>query len=76
MTPAPPPPRVRLNLGVTGHRDANAALAGNAARVEAVLGSVLDIIAAAVAGAPQLLGTGSIAPTRRSEEHTSELQSL
>ena len=64
MTAAPPPPQVRLNLGVTGHRDANAALAGNAARVEAVLGSVLDIIAAAVAGAPQLLGTGSIAPTR------------
>ena len=34
---APPPPRVRLSLGVTGHREGNAAFAANRAAIAATL---------------------------------------
>ena len=61
---APPPPRVRLSLGVTGHRQANTAFAANLSQVESVLAAVLDHIGAAVAAAPAVLGPGSIAPIR------------
>lgn len=61
---APPPPRVRLSLGVTGHRQANAAFAANLAGVERALAEVLDHIAAVVAATPEVLGAGSVAPIR------------
>jgi len=61
---APPPPQVRLSLGVTGHRAANPSYAANIARIEAVLVQVFDAIDAAVAAAPPPFGPDSIAPTR------------
>lgn len=61
---APPSPRVRLNLGVTGHRASHACYAQNAARIEAVVHALLDVVAAAVAAEPEPFGPGSIAPTR------------
>ncbi len=64
MTTAPPPPQVRLSLGVTGHREGNGAFAANRAAIAATLGTILDIIDLAVAAEPPLLGPGSLAPTR------------
>ncbi len=61
---APPPPRIRLSVGVTGHREGNAAFAANRAAIEATLAGVFDAIAAAVAAEPALLGPDSLAPTR------------
>lgn len=61
---APPPPRVRLCLGVTGHRIDNAVYAANETRVAAVLSGIFDTIESVVADEPSLLGPGSIAPTR------------
>ncbi len=48
---APPPPRIRLSIGVTGHREGNAAFAANRAAIEATLTAILDAIEAAVAAA-------------------------
>jgi hypothetical protein len=61
---APPPPRARLCLGVTGHREDNAAFTIQRARIESVLTQILDLIAAAVAAEPPLPGAGVVAPTR------------
>lgn len=61
---APPPPRIRLSLGVTGHRESNAAFAANRAAIEATLTAIFDAIEAAVAAEPPLLGPDSLAPTR------------
>ena len=61
---APPAPRIRLSIGVTGHRESNAAFAANRAAIEATLAGVFDAIAAAVAAEPPLLGPNSLAPTR------------
>ncbi len=61
---APPPPRLRLCLGVTGHREDNPAFAAQRARIETVLNGVLDLIAAAVADESPAPGAGPIAPTR------------
>ena len=61
---APPPPRVRLSLGVTGHREGNAAFAANRAAIETTLAAIFDAIAAAVTAEPPLLGPDSLAPTR------------
>ena len=61
---APPPPRARLCLGVTGHREDNAAFTTQRARIESVLTRILDLIAAAIAAEPPLRGTGVVAPTR------------
>ena len=61
---APPPPRVRLSLGVTGHREGNAAFAANRAAIATTLGNIFDAIDAAVVAEPPLLGPGSLAPTR------------
>ena len=55
--PLVPPPRVRLSLGVTGHREGNAAFAANRAAIEATVTEVLDAIDAAVASEPPLLGS-------------------
>ena len=61
---APPPPQIRLSLGVTGHRQGNAAFAANRAAIEATLTTIFDAIADAVAVEPPLLGPGSLAPMR------------
>lgn len=61
---APPPPRIRLSVGVTGHREGNAAFAANRAAVSATLAGVFDAIEAAVTAEPPLLGPDSLAPTR------------
>jgi hypothetical protein len=61
---APPPPRVRLSLGVVGHRADNAALAANWARVETALDQVLDAITAGLATESSWLGPGAPAPVR------------
>jgi hypothetical protein len=61
---APPPPRPRLCIGVTGHRDDNAAFTAQRAPIEAVLARILDLIAAAVAAEPPASATRVIAPTR------------
>lgn len=59
---APTPPRVRLSLGVTGHREWNVAFAANRAAVEATLTQIFDTIDAVVTAEPPLLGP--LAPTR------------
>lgn len=59
---APDPPCVRLALGVTGHRENNAAFRANRARIEATLAEIFDTVAASVAAEPPLLGP--LAPTR------------
>ena len=65
MTVNPPPrPRVRLSLGVTGHRADNPAFAANRERIAATLNDVLDRISAAVAAAPLVFGPDSKAPVR------------
>jgi len=46
---APAPPPLRLNIGVTGHRESNSAFAANRGRIEIVLAEVLGLIADAVA---------------------------
>lgn len=61
---APPPPRVRLSLAVTGHRIDNAAYAANRARVAKVVHEIFDAIEAVVAAEPRWLGPDCIAPTR------------
>lgn len=61
---APPPPAVRLSLGVVGHREDNPAFAANRARIASVLEQVLDAVARAVEAEPPWLGPGSIGPPR------------
>jgi hypothetical protein len=61
---APLPPRVRLSVGVTGHRGANAAFAANAAAIEAALAGVFATIDAEVAKVLIPAGEASSAPTR------------
>lgn len=60
---APPPPRVRLALGITGHREDHPIFAANRARIEAALAEVFDAIATAAASEPPVLGP--LAPTRQ-----------
>jgi hypothetical protein len=61
---APPAPRVRLSMGVTGHRATHALYAQNAIRIEASVREILDLIATALAVEPEPFGAGSIASTR------------
>lgn len=63
-TGAPPPPRARLCLGVTGHREDNAAFTAQRAGIESVLARILNLITAAVAAEPPASGAGLVAPTR------------
>ncbi|WP_310496979.1 hypothetical protein [Sandarakinorhabdus sp.] len=60
----PPLPPVCLTLGVTGHRDGNAALQAGRAGVAAVLDQIFGAIDDAVAAAVLPAGAGSLAPTR------------
>ena len=48
VLPAPPAPKVRLSLGITGHRETNAEYAANHDRIAATLGQLLDLITACV----------------------------
>lgn len=57
----PQPPRVRLCLGITGHREDNAAFAANRAAIEAQLIHILDVIDATVAAEHSLPGGGAVA---------------
>jgi hypothetical protein len=61
---APGPPRVRLSLGVSGHRDQNPDFADNRERIEAVLDQIFDAVAAVIAAEPPALGPGSMASVR------------
>lgn len=56
---APAPPALRLNVGVTGHRESNASFAVNRAQIETVLADIFDAIEAVTSADP-----GPAAPTR------------
>ena len=60
----PPRPRVRLSLGVTGHRAEHPDFVANRERIQAAVTDVLDRITAAVDAAPQVFGPDSKAPVR------------
>lgn len=64
LPPPVAPPRVRLSLGVTGHRASHPAYQRNEERITATLAQILDQIAAAVAEEPEPFGPGSLAATR------------
>ena len=53
---APQPPRVRLCIGVTGHREDNAAFTANRAAIKAQLVHILDVIETTVAEEKSLPG--------------------
>lgn len=61
---APPPPAVRLALGVTGHRPGNAAFSAHQPAIIATLNRLFDVIAEAVAVEAPHIGLGGGAPTR------------
>ncbi|MBC7522739.1 MAG: hypothetical protein H7268_16805 [Sandarakinorhabdus sp.] len=64
MVTAPPPPPIRLSIGVTGHRGTNPAFAANRDAIEAALHNLFGIIDTTVANAPVPAGEGRAAPTR------------
>jgi hypothetical protein len=59
---APPPPLIRLSLGVTGHRETNPSFAAHRADVESVLEEVFARVDARMTAATETLGL--LAPTR------------
>src|ERR1700733_13635712 len=61
---APPLPRARLCLGVTGHREDNSAFTAQRAEIESVLARILDLIGAAVATELPSPARGVVAATR------------
>lgn len=61
---APPPPQVRLALGVTGHRAGHASFARNERAIAATLGRILDHIDDAARTAPGAASIGPFAATR------------
>ena len=61
---ASPPAQVGLTLAVSGHRGNHPALLANAARIEAALARVLDIIDGAVGEAARRHSLEPVAPTR------------
>ena len=61
---APPPPKVRVSLGVTGHRATHPTFAANQDRIAQTLVHILDVIDAAVSATPLVFGPGSRAATR------------
>lgn len=64
MTSAPTPSKVRLNIGVTGHRAAHKDFEANADRIAATISDIFDQVDHAATEAPLLLGPNSRAPTR------------
>ena len=62
MTAAPPPPLVRLSLGVTGHRSTNPSFAANRAQTETVLEEIFQTIETLISTKAATLGP--TAPTR------------
>jgi len=61
---APPLPRIRLSIGVTGHRADHPDYSGNSERISAAMAAIFDAIDRATSSAPLLLGPNSLAPTR------------
>jgi hypothetical protein len=61
---APPPPRVRLNLGVIGHRKDNPVFAANCARIARALNEIFDAIAAFLDTVPTSGVQCAMAPVR------------
>lgn len=62
--PTPPPPPVRLSIGVTGHRAGHRHFAEGEARIAAVMAQLFGLIDQAVAHAPSCAALGGFAPTR------------
>ncbi|MBS0475158.1 MAG: hypothetical protein JSR28_08395, partial [Proteobacteria bacterium] len=62
--PVPPPPKVRLALGATGHRAGQKSFAANEAAIGQVLAGIFDLIDRAAATAPSAASVGPFAPTR------------
>lgn len=60
----PPPPLVRVSIGITGHRAAHIQFAENSAAIERALGQIFDCIDAAVVVSPTLPGSGGRGATR------------
>lgn len=63
-TTTPPPPKVRLSLGITGHRAGHPSFALNEARIAAALAGIFELLEQAVAATPAVLGAGTFAPVR------------
>ncbi|MEO9468993.1 hypothetical protein [Parasphingorhabdus sp.] len=61
---APPSPKVRVSVGVTGHRQSHPGYAANADRIETVIGAIMTAIDTTAKNAPLLLGPDSLAPIR------------
>ena len=61
---APPLPRTRLSIGVTGHRADHPHFAENSERIIAAMATIFDAIDLATSSAPLLLGPDSLAPIR------------
>lgn len=64
MTSPPLPPKVRFNIGVTGHRASHQNYAANAEQLTSMLAEIFDQIDQALSHATLLLGPKSLAPTR------------
>jgi len=65
MITAPPPPRVRLSVGITGHRDTNAAYAAHRDQVREVIENLFDGMDRLVAAE-----SGSIGPMGTTRLHS------
>jgi hypothetical protein len=61
---APPLPKIRLSIGVTGHRADHPQYAENKKRIISAMAAIFDAIDLTTASAPLLLGPGSLAPIR------------
>ena len=61
---APPPPKIRLSIGVTGHRARHPQYSANSDLILATMKEIFDFIDVAVADAPSLLGPNSLASVR------------
>lgn len=61
---APPPCKVRVSVGVTGHRAAHPLYSANRLRITDAMAAIFEAIDQAADSAPLLLGPESLAPTR------------
>ncbi|MEO0439380.1 MAG: hypothetical protein AAF067_00750 [Pseudomonadota bacterium] len=61
---APPPPSIRLSVGVTGHRSDHPLYAANADQIETVIRDIFDSIDGATAEVDSPIDKTPIAPTR------------